>query len=500
MHHPRPPSPCPSSPRPRAHAGRHRALALVVAPGLLLLATSCGEVILRADPDAGTQPGAPDGAAPGGPDAALSAVALADSFEITATLTYDGGIFVPIELLPKEHAFVLRLDDALPGITEAIAGTAGQVTTGRFDRVSDGRRRLRDSLSLGTSGVAACGLGNLSYESMDIEVYDDDGDGRPDRLQGTAAGSLESFLGDIVGFVELEATLTGRRDDTPPTLAFAGPATEQSVFGNVLVMASEPLAAGATVAMRSPDGDVSVDMIPFPDGQAEAVAYFYTQSAQLLPFGATLAVSPGQDVTDLAGNALGSVGLALETIPDPGPFVQDGFEDTANVHLRGDARLIVDSGADGELPTIGVRSLYLGPGGSATFRIPVDDADDADELSLLMSMRGLSNQSGAVTISGGVGIGTPDGSVRSNSGFPELDTTVALDHEDWSFISPNPPEIMAIALPPLTGGELVVEVRVDSPVCAIGSQPRSAGVIIDEVRVQPPLVVEPLSVSARAAP
>lgn len=483
MHHPRSSLPRPLSSRHRAPDGSHRWLALALATGLLLLAASCGEVILRAEPDAGTPPGAPD--------AAPSATALADSFEIEATLTYDESIFVPIELLPRQHAFVLRLDDGLAGRTEAIAGTAGQVSTGRFDRMSDGRRVLRSALSLGMSGLDACGLGNVSYESMELEVYDDDGDGRPDRIQGTATGRLEQFLGDFLDFARFEATLTGRLDDTPPTLGFNGSASEQSIFGDVLVTASEPLAPGATLTLRDLESDTSIDMIPFPEDQVAAVAYFYTPPGQLLPFGTTLAVTSDQDVRDLAGNALGSLELALQTIPDPGLFAQDGFESMPRVHLRGDARLIEGEAGD-DLPTIdGARSLYLGPGGSATFRVRVENP--GDELSLALSVRGLASQSGDVAIPGGVTIATPDGSLRVSHPFPALSVTEALASQDWTFISPEPPEVMSISLPPFATGELLVELRVNTGLCTFGPQPLGAGVIVDDLIVQPPPVIEPSS-------
>ncbi len=458
--------------------------------GLGLAASAgCGQVKLPGDGDgdAGSGSGTPDSMQPGPVDPRLTS-----SFEITAELTYTGGgLPFPPEFLPEQHEFVLRLEEA--GTTaSAIAGVAGEAVTGSFTHGPGGELVLAGEISLPRSeGVASfvCGFGQVDYEGMTLETFDDDGDGAPDRVQGTATGAV-SGLGGILGGAEFTAVLTGNRDLTPPRLVLVGPSTNRSVLGDFIVQASEPLRPGLSVTAVS-SGDVRVPLEPvLADGSS--IVSFVSPDDLFLPFDGTVRLEVQPAVEDLAGNRGSLATPMFETIAAPPDFPQDGFESRANVSLSGDAALV--AGVGSATAIAGTTSLMLEPGSSAILRIPLQGDGTG---SLTLQLRGLFPDPEDRILGGEVVLVSPQaGHVRMP--FPDAGgQTVATGDDDWAFAGGV--TLMSVPLPAGATGELVVVLRMLSAACGSGQSAPNAAALIDSVSVKDALAVPLRTASAPAA-
>lgn len=315
----------------------------------------CGEVV-PAQPDAG-----PSG----------TGIGLAASFEVVVTPTFEPGGQDP-GLLPDQHAFVLRLNDAGTG-TSAIAGTWGTVQTGRFDRLSTGIRQLAEPMRVAVVPAeqpqTGCNGAAMSYESMQLTPLDGDDDGMADSLRGTATGHFERVTGDVVEVVGFEATLEATLDTVSPALAFAGPENGHDPLAPIHVIASEPLPGNVVLSLRSLATGQIFALSPV-DGVAPAAAHFATAADVLLPFDDALLLEVEPALQDMAGNeGFTTSAPLLQTLPGPGDFVADGFESDLNGYLEGDTQLVERIG---EVPAIlDFQSLLLGPGGRITVQIPI---------------------------------------------------------------------------------------------------------------------------------
>jgi hypothetical protein len=437
----------------------------------LLAAPACGDVRLPADPPDGGSTIPP-------PPVAPEDLSLADSFEITAELTYMDSTFpVPPDFLPDRHQFVLRLDDA-DDTTQGIAGAAGQVVAPSFFHLAGGQRVLeRDFFLAAADGSAVlCGVGAMHYETMTLETFDTDGDGSVDLVQGTATGSVAGL--DIFDAGRFTAAIQGTLDTTPPRLTVRGPSIDQpdqSVLGGFVVEASEPLPAGARVFLTSEIDGARIDLLPFPEDQPAVIA-FVLPSDVLLPFGATMRLEVVPGIEDLAGNAGTLDTPSIATIGDPQLFEQDGFEAGAHVTLSGDASLVasVDS-----VPAItGDTSLLLEPGGSATLRIPLPDSGGSEQ-TLGLQLRGLFRGRNDAFVDGDVVLVLADTGERIQAPFPEALNTAQTGDQRWRYVGPVTP--LDVTLPPGATGELLVVLRVAAPaLCGEDSAPESA-VLIDDV-------------------
>jgi hypothetical protein len=472
--------PLDASMRPRigARAGSHVASRLRRSARLatlalgLLAAPACGGVTLPDDSDP------PDaGSAIPPPPVAPEDLSLADSFEMTAELTYmDSSFPVPPGFLPDRHQFVLRLDDA-DGMTEGIAGVVGQVVAPRFFHLAGGQRVLERDFSLAAAdgGAVLCGVGTVRYEIMTLETFDTDDDGSVDLVQGTATGSIDGL--DIFDAGRFTATIQGTLDTTPPRLTVRGSATDRSVLGDLVFEASEPLPPGVRVLMTSDANGTRVDLLPLPQGQP-AIASFVAPPELLLSFSDTMRLEVLPRIEDLAGN-VGSLDTpSIATIEDPRLFQQDGFEAGASVTLSGDAALVASVGS---LPAItGNTSLLLEPGGSATLRITLP-GDSGNGLMLGLQVRGLFRRRNDSFVDGDVVLVLPGTGERVQALFPEAGNTTETGDSQWRHAGPVTP--LELALPAGATGELVAVLRMAAPLlCGEDSAPDSA-VLIDDVAV-----------------
>lgn len=387
-------------------------LGLTVSPG-------CGEARLGDNGDAGS--GAPDGGS-GGADA-MSPLDpdRARSFEILADLTYTSTFPLPPEFLPQQHAFVLQVADG--ALASAIAGAAGEAVTGSFARAGD-TLVLSGEIALpsddGTSFL--CSFNQVTYQGMTLETFDDNGDGAPDRVQGTATGSVSSF-GDLGGG-EFTAEITGSRDIAPPRLTLLGSNAPRSVLGDLVVQASEPLRPGLTVTAVLASGA----RVPLEarTGAGSSIVSFASPDDLLLPFGGTVRLEVDPAVEDLAGNRGTLDTDSFQTIADPQDFPQDGFESQSSVSLSGDATLVAGVGNAAALA--GTTSLLLEPGSSATLRIPLPDAATG---SVTLQVRGLFPDQADRFLGGEVVLASPDAPAQVRVAFPDAaGLTVPTGHAE----------------------------------------------------------------------
>lgn len=446
------------------------ALSLVSRLSLLLGLTlgACGSVVPVA-PDGGPGPGSDAGPGPG-------VLPLAASFEMVAAFELESSFPLP-GLGLDEHRFILRLDDVDATGTAAIAGAAGQAVSVPFARQSDGVRTLSSALSLAVDLLqgTSCALYDLVYEQMQLTPVDDDGDGRVDRVQGTASGTLEldTFSGTGLRFT---ATLEGALDRTPPHLLVLGSEQEHNVLTPIRIEASEPLPANTRLSLLFPDSNDQP--IELAGGDPLATTSF-TSPSFTLPFGASLIVARELPVRDLAGNeSPDELPRTVQTMADPGLFAEDGFESPLRADLRGPAEVVASVG---NLPALtGLQSLRMEPGSRLTVVIPRGPNDTRYALQARTLHHDLADTDLFVKIA----VGVPGTEIRAES-------TVAFDippsAETGDDVWPYAGELREIdgVLPDTAGDTLVLSIQISGPqsACLDGS-PSELGLLIDDLRLE----------------
>jgi hypothetical protein len=160
---------------------------------------------------------------------------LVDAFEVTVTLTYldEAAAMNPYlqPYLPAHTRFSLRLDDHAEG-TRAIASPQYVLEAAAFTRLVDGTRELAESFQVRTvyEDRDPCSSHRTNFSDMHLMPRDDDGDGVPERLEGTARGQLRFDVDGIGVRMAFEATLAGTLDRTPPDMEIAGITTGHHVM------------------------------------------------------------------------------------------------------------------------------------------------------------------------------------------------------------------------------------------------------------------------------
>lgn len=400
------------------------------------------------------------------------------SWIVTAELVIDPGPGPIPGSTPSQHRFTLHLTPTREG-ADAIAGTYGDAES--FSLAGASTLRLTSPVSIAIEDPGYCAsYGPMGYEAMEIALTDSDGDGAPDRLGGTASGSIELIGGDVIWSATFTATLRGELDREPPSLTVTSGIDAINPVDGVAVRASEPLPAGTAITLVGPTDENIVPLAPI-EGRA---ATYATPSGALLAWGIPYDVLVAPRLVDLAGNLPASVPLRITTAADPGIQPEDGFEGGAHALLGGEAALV--DATDGATVIAGARSLMVPPppmfsgtgGGRITMRLAVASG----ESTLHLRYRFLANQ-----VSGGYFFGSTGVHVRG-AATAALPLTVGIGDADWvesgiagaQFIGPPASIDMPLPGAAASAGEVVLDIDVRSPVCG-GPLPELAGIMIDDV-------------------
>ena len=256
------------------------------------------------------------------------------SYVVTALLQRDGGV----GSFPDSHKFTLVLD---ADRRTAIAGGAGEGVVASFEPTGTGALRFTMPLSFSVPGCGSGGTINYSDLTIAIDVSD--------RLTGTGRGQLSIVTGDVADNPAATMSLTGERDAQPPSLPTF---VDVDPFLSFWIVASEPLPAGATAALRAPDGET---IALSPNGMPGIFVTRFGKASQILRY-ATQHQIVADALTDFAGNAAtGSITLTTRALP---PLAaEDETESLTDATFGGGPVL---SGA-GEPTITGAKSLYLAP-------------------------------------------------------------------------------------------------------------------------------------------
>lgn len=403
-------------------------------------------------------------------DASLALTA--SSWIVTASLSLAAEPGPVPPTMPSEHRFTIALTPTREG-AEGIAGTFGDTAIFTFSG-GDGLR-LSAPASLAIEDHSPCpGVGPLQYRAMELELHDAGGDGEPDRLTGTASGSMMIASGDVVWETSFTATLSGVRDHEPPSLELLASNDVLPVDG-VTLRANEPLPAGTSIALVPSSGD-AVTLVPLRAEDRDAT--YTTPGDALLAWGTEYAIAVTPELIDLAGNVRASV-PAVYTAADPGIQPEDGFETALQARLSSGAALV--DAADGAHVIAGSRSLIIPPtgGGRITMRLAVPPGATA----LHARYRLLAEQANGGWFFGSIAIRA--------AGAPATSASIAgsSEGEPWegSGIASAPymsqEALLDAPLPEGASGDVVLDIQAGPFTCA-GPLPVLAGIMIDDVRVE----------------
>lgn len=402
------------------------------------------------------------------PDTPPGELAVATSFEVTATLSFVdehpyGGT------LPGSASFVLRLDGA-PGqsVTALLANDQGTVD-GVFVR-TDADLSMSEPIELPVEygDYDPFGEPGITWDALILVLEDRDGDGNADVVTGTGSGILHYVLGDVEYQSAFMASIYGDRDVTPPTLGIAGNSEGLHVLEGLQVVASEPLQRGSTA--RAWLGDTPIELTAFP-ASGKYVRSF--SSSVVLPFDAELRVEIDPVPQDLAGLAAESGELTARTMAGPALFAEDGFEGDP-VALVGQAGVVSSVGT---LPAIaGARSLLVEPGDALTMRVPLSGGETRLRFRARMLFEGTS--SGCPTHEMRIGAPGVDGLTRVNVrlGYDPLETT-----GDASWMTAGPIGEVQVPIPAGASGEVLFDIY-DTPPLAPPCP--AVAYLIDELRAE----------------
>ncbi len=397
----------------------------------------------------------------------------ASSWIVTASMTIDtNGGPTPGDV-PSAHRFTLNLVPSTEGAT-GIAGTFGDAQPIAFS--GGAALTLTDPVALAIDDDTRChAFGPVTYQQLSLNLVDDNGDGRADRLQGTGSGAFMISEGDVVWEATFTATVAGVPDDEAPTLTLLGTTDAGNPVDPITLRASEPLAPETTITLEAESGE-SVTLAPV-DGRA---ATFTTPDSGWLSWGTTYRVVVSPSLTDYAGNTA-SADLSFTTADDPGVQPEDGFEGGAVARVFGGAALV--DAADGAQVIEGSSSMILPPNSvsegraGVTMRLAVEPGDTV----LHLRYRLLGNGMGGAWFIGSATLHT-----RSNPA-----TALSIDSGatgDWveSGIA-NAPYMGAegtldAPLPDGVTDEVLLDIRLQSVICG-GPLPALAGMMFDDVRI-----------------
>jgi hypothetical protein len=118
---------------------------------------------------------------------------LATSFQIDATLSFEYG--GPGSELPESQRFLLHLDDAADSSVAALFMSSASTSSAEFARAGS-NIILRESVVLPIDYRSGTDDARVTFEALDLEVLDRDGDGSADAVEGSGSGRFAFFAGD----------------------------------------------------------------------------------------------------------------------------------------------------------------------------------------------------------------------------------------------------------------------------------------------------------------
>ena len=233
----------------------------------------------------------------------------------------------------------------------ATLGYNGVVSGGQFT-LRDRTYELVDPLAVPDPSCEA----DFEITQLSLNASDGNGDGVADLIGGNGVGTGSIVEGDTIPRFTFSFDLSGTPDVTRPTLI--SPGVIHPIDG-VRLAASEALAPTSQLSLQ---GTSSVTL---ENAYVGSVPLGTLSSHLVLPFAGNWAVVGHAE--DLIGLPL-ETGLALTSLPDPGIFVEDGFEGAALAAvLTGGAQVVSSVGS---LPALrGSKSLQVVAGESATLHL-----------------------------------------------------------------------------------------------------------------------------------
>ena len=392
--------------------------------------------------------------------------ALHRSFEVTALLesTATGDPAPPTP--PEEHVFVIRFDDNDAGRVSTGITAVGTLVTERSFTIAEHNRNLDGELFVPLD--ATCLREILQYESLEVALYDDDGDGDADTIGGTASGTYVVLDAGGRSVTPFQASITGVVDVDPPTYAIvqpiAGPRPDVlHILEPIVVLASEAVSPDTEGRLDIADG--IVELHGLPDDQP-AIASFARIEGRPLPFGTPLEPGFAPRLVDLNGNAAPlPPSWTFITLDDPGVVDSIDFE-TEPVHaaLTGNVGLTV-------LQSIsGVRSLVLETNSNATFHLRIEPGDTVLRLSVGVV--------GAEIAEATIRVGSWSSSEVTGAG------PIAVEPQDPPPVPGElPSDEIEIDLPNGATERLVVSISFPATDC-MGTSGRTGVLVVDDIRVE----------------
>jgi hypothetical protein len=402
------------------------------------------------------------------PRDATAAGPVRGGFELTLQLRPEADR----DQVPDTHRFTAWVDMQS---TTVVAGRSGEVSSAPL--TWDGEQLEMDGmleLPLGDTHGSGCQYaGPVDYTELTLVPHDSDGDGRIDRVSGSAQGNLLLVHGDVAEQLPFTAEITdGPRDRTPPTLSGPNGQGPHHVLDRLVVRSSEPLRRSTNAFFQRRDG-TRVELTPQPADGA-AIGRFVSEG--ILPLGATLTLNVAPELNDLAGTGPVSPDLTVTTI-DPGVFPEDGFEGAdpaAGVHLDGGAELVSSVGNLGAIE--GSRSLLIPPGGRATLRLRGRGIGGVSGTIQLLGQHRSANFFGDIQLHPVSGEEPHSAALEDLSLGPDAAETGA---EPWAYASSE--RDFTVWLDSAAEGDVLLDILNQEIVC--GPRPAPSALLIDQLGV-----------------
>jgi hypothetical protein len=408
------------------------------------------------------------------PQPPLEPITAVGSFEVIATLTFPAD--TGVDGLPRSEGLVLRLDQASDGSILSVWGGSGGSNHNTLQRTDATRLALPYAVDIGVAPRVDFSIEeSLVLESAELTLIDGDGDGVPDAVQGSGTCSYSYFIPDVEERVSCAFTLQGNPDITPPELVITSDAANHDVLALLSIGASEPLDPATKAVLRY--GDTRIEMAAFPE-DAPYVQYFST--AEILPFATELRIELDPPPQDLGGLAVQNLPLAVNTMPDPGIFGEDGFEGEVAAVLDG-AEIVTGVG---EIAAIaGTRALLVESGDRAVLRVPLTGGETHVRFQYRMLAES-TEYSGCSSLT--VRAGFPGLPPYQNASSHRLSRPEVFDqptsHEVWGAAGPIVEQEITVL--DGTTGEVILRFFDDPSFGTYGPQCPPTALLIDELRAE----------------